>query len=135
MTADMTPEILSQLEKAYVIWFTTVRADGMPQPTPVWFVWQDGSFLIYTTPKAQKFRNIQGNAKVALNLDDTHDGDHFTVFMGEAKIDPSTPAPSKVPAYIDKYRQGIIDIGMTPESFDESFSVPIRVTPTQVRGE
>ena len=135
MTADISPEIQSQLENAQVIWFTTVRADGMPQPTPVWFVWQDGSFLIYTTQKAQKFRNIQANPKVALNLDTTEDGDHFTVFMGEAKIDSNTPAPSKVPAYIEKYRQGIIDIGMTPESFDASYSVAIRVTPTQVRGE
>ena len=71
MTADISPEIQTELEKAYVIWFTTVRADGMPQPTPVWFVWDNGSFLIYTTPKAQKYRNIQANPKVALNLDDT----------------------------------------------------------------
>ncbi|MEO8607603.1 MAG: TIGR03667 family PPOX class F420-dependent oxidoreductase [Chloroflexota bacterium] len=135
MTAEISPEIQSEIEKAYVIWFTTVRADGMPQPTPVWFVWDSGSFLIYTTPKAQKYRNIQANAKVALNLDNTHEGDHFTVFMGEAIIDSDTPAPTKVPAYIEKYRQGITDIGMTPESFDASFSVAIRITPTQVRGE
>jgi PPOX class probable F420-dependent enzyme len=135
MTAEITPEIQNQLEKAYVIWFTTVRADGMPQPTPVWFVWDNGSFLIYTTPKTQKFRNIQANPKVALNLDDTHDGDHFTVFMGEAKIDSNTPAPTNVPAYIEKYRQGIIDIGMTLESFDLTYSIPIRITLTQVRSE
>jgi PPOX class probable F420-dependent enzyme len=135
MAAEITPEIQSAIEKAYVIWFTTVRADGMPQPTPVWFVWQDGSFLTYSTPKAQKVRNIRGNAKVALNLDDTQDGEHYTVFMGEAKIDPNTPAPSKVPAYIEKYRQGIADINMTSESFDADFTVAIRVTPTQVRSE
>ena len=135
MTAEITPDIQSQLEKAYVIWFTTVRADGMPQPTPVWFVWDNDSFLVYTTPQAQKYRNIQANPKVALNLDDTDGGEHFTVFMGEAKIDSNTPSPSKVPAYIDKYRQGIIDIGMTPDSFDESYSISIRITPTHVRNE
>jgi PPOX class probable F420-dependent enzyme len=135
MAAEITPEIQTAIEKAYVIWFTTVRADGMPQPTPVWFVWQDGSFLIYSIPKAQKVRNIRGNAKVALNLDDTQDGEHYTVFMGEARIDPNTPAPSNVSAYIEKYRQGIADINMTPESFDADFTVAIRVTPTQVRSE
>lgn len=135
MTAEITPEIQSQIEKAYVIWFTTVRADGTPQPTPVWFVWDNGTFLTYTTPKAQKYRNIQANAKVALNLDDTDDGNHYVVFFGDAVVDTSTPAPSKHPAYIEKYRQGITDINMTPESFDESFVIPIRIKPTHVRSE
>ena len=35
----MTAEIQAQLENAYYVWLTTVRADGMPQPTPVWFIW------------------------------------------------------------------------------------------------
>ncbi|MBZ0288710.1 MAG: TIGR03667 family PPOX class F420-dependent oxidoreductase [Anaerolineae bacterium] len=135
MAAEITPEIQSQLEKAYVIWFTTVRADGTPQPTPVWFVWEDGEFLIYTTPKAQKHRNIQANPKVALNLDGTDDGKHYVVFFGEAVVDPKTPAPTQMPAYIEKYRQGILDINMTPESFDESYTIAIRIKPTHVRSE
>ena len=65
MAAEITPEIQTAIEKAYVIWFTTVRADGMPQPTPVWFVWDNGSFLIYSTPKAQKVRNIRANARTS----------------------------------------------------------------------
>jgi len=135
MTLQITPEIESRLKESQVVWFTTVRADGMPQPTPVWFVWQGDSFLIYSTPQAQKVRNIQANSKVALNLDDTNDGDTYTVFMGEAKIDRTIPPSSQMPAYMEKYRQGITDINMTPESFDQQFSVPIRVTPTHVRGE
>lgn len=135
MTAEMTPEIQQAVEKAYVIWFTTVRADGTPQPTPVWFVWDKDSFLIYTTANAQKYRNIQANAKVALNLDDTDNGNHYTVFFGEAVVDSNTPAPSKMPAYIEKYRQGISDIDMTPDSFDAQFTIPIRIKPTHVRGE
>jgi PPOX class probable F420-dependent enzyme len=135
MAAEITPDIQSQIEKAYVIWFTTVRADGTPQPTPVWFVWDKDAFLIYTTPKAQKYRNIQANAKVALNLDDTDDGDHYVVFFGDAVVDANTPAPSKHAAYVEKYRQGISDIGMTPESFDAVYSIAIRITPTHVRGE
>jgi len=131
----ITPEIERALRDANVIWFTTVRADGMPQPTPVWFVWQDGAFLIYSMPNAQKVRNIRANPKVAVNLDDTHNGETYTVFMGQAVIDPAAPRASQVAAYRDKYRQGILDINMTAESFDAGFSTAIRVTPTQVRGE
>ena len=135
MSVEISPDIQRQLEKAYVIWFTTVRADGTPQPTPVWFVWDKGSFLLYTTPQAQKYRNIQANSRVALNLDDTDDGDHYTVFFGDARVDSNTLAPSKMPAYIDKYREGIAEINMTPESFDKAYSIPIRITPTHVRNE
>jgi PPOX class probable F420-dependent enzyme len=135
MALEITPEIEARLKEDAVIWFTTVRADGMPQPTPVWFIWQDGSILIYSSAKAQKVRNIQANAKVAVNLDDTHDGDSYLVFMGEAKIDPDAPKASQVPAYIEKYRQDSTDINMTPESFDENLPVAIRFTPMKVRGE
>lgn len=135
MTLNITSEIETRLKDDIVIWFTTVRPDGMPQPTPVWFVWLDGAFLIYSSSKAQKVRNIQANSKVAVSLDNTRDGDSYTVFMGEAKIDPDAPKASHLPAYIEKYRQGITDIGMTPESFDENLPVTIRVTPLRMRGE
>lgn len=134
-TDGITPEVEARLKQDDVVWFTTVRSDGMPQPTPVWFVWQDGAFLIYTTPDSQKVRNIRANPKVAVNLDNTGGGSHYTVFMGEATVDANAPVPSQVPAYIEKYRQGIRDIGMTPESFDRTYSAAIRVKPGRVRGE
>ena len=40
------------IEKSEFIWFTTVREDGMPQPTPVWFVRDGDSFVIYSMPNA-----------------------------------------------------------------------------------
>jgi len=135
MALDITPAIEARLKDDYVIWFTTVRADGMPQPTPVWFIWQDGSILIYSSDKAQKVRNIRANAKVAVNLDNTNDGETYVVLQGEAKIEPNAPKASQVGAYLEKYRQGIADINMTPESFDENLPVAIRFTPLHVRGE
>src|ERR1700694_5543987 len=40
-------------------WLITTSADGTPQPVPVWFLW-DGtaSFLLYSTPRTAKLRNI-----------------------------------------------------------------------------
>jgi PPOX class probable F420-dependent enzyme len=135
MALDITPAIETRLKNDYVIWLTTVRADGMPQPTPVWFIWQDDSILIYSSDKAQKIRNIRANGKVAVNLDNTHDGENYVVFQGEAKIEPDALKASQMPAYIEKYRQGMADINMTPEIFDENLPVAIRFTPLHVRGE
>jgi PPOX class probable F420-dependent enzyme len=135
MTVDIKPQFAQRLENAVYIWFTTVRADGMPQPTPVWFIRENDTFLIYTTPDSQKLRNIEANAKVALSYNESEDADDYLVIMGEATVDDSAlPAIDNV-AYLEKYRQGISDINMTPESFNERFSVAIRVTPSHVRGE
>ncbi len=135
MTADITPEFAERIRNAYYVWFTTVREDGMPQPTPVWFIWQDGAFLIYTVPGAQKVKNIRKNPKVALGYSASEDAEDYLVIMGEAVIEENAPLANQVPAYREKYDEGIKDLGMTLESFVRTFSTPIRVTPTHVRGE
>jgi PPOX class probable F420-dependent enzyme len=129
------PEKFNQLiETSQFIWFTTVRADGMPQPTPVWFVRDGDTFLIYTTDGAQKAKNIAATHKVALGLANGDAGDYFVV-QGEAVLDSATPKPSQMSLYYTKYKDSITEIGMTPESFDETFCIPIRITPTLVRGD
>ncbi len=135
MSVEINQEFAERLEKAIYIWFTTIRADGMPQPTPVWFVRDGDTFLIYTTKGAQKLRNIAANPKVALNYSATLDADDYLVIMGEARFDPDSPAAIHNPAYMAKYGDTLPEIGMTPEEFNESFSEPIRVTPTFVRGD
>ena len=135
MSAEISPELVERINQTYFVWFTTVRADGMPQPTPVWFVWENGTFLIYSMPDAQKVRNIRANPKVALSASADEEADQFFVIMGEAAIDRQTPPVNQHPAYFAKYEQGIRDIGMTPESMAQTFSLPIRVAPIQVRAE
>ncbi len=135
MTIEIKPEFAERIRRAYYVWFTTVRDDGMPQPTPVWFIWQDDTFLIYSVPSAQKVKNIRQNPKVALGYSESDDAGDYLVIMGEAKIEASAPPIHQNPAYVAKYKDGIKDIGYTPESMAQSFSVPIRVTPTHVRGE
>ena len=135
MPVDISPEFTKRLRSAEYVWFTTVREDGMPQPTPVWFIWQDDTFLIFSMPNAQKVRNIRANPKVALSYSASADAGDYLVIMGEAIIVEGAPLANQVPAYLAKYTEGIRNIGMTPESMAQSFSTAIRVTPTHVRGE
>ena len=131
----MRPEFAERLQRAYYLWFTTVRDDGMPQLTPVWFIEEQGTFLLYSMPDTQKVRNLQTNSLVALSYNESDDAEDYVVIMGEAKIDRSAPPAIQNAAYMEKYRQGISDINMTPDSFTRSFSTPIRVVPLRVRGE
>lgn len=132
---DMNPQFAERLQRAYYIWFTTVRDDGMPQPTPVWFIHENGTYLIYTMPDSHKVRNLHANSLVALSYNESDDAGDYLVIMGEAKIDRSAPPALHNAAYVEKYRQGFIDINMTPEKFSHDFSTAIRVVPLRVRGE
>jgi PPOX class probable F420-dependent enzyme len=116
------------------MWLTTVRADGMPQPTPVWFVWENGTFLLYSKPDAQKLRNIRQNPKVALSFNLDPEAEEFVVIMGEAIIDDAAPRAHEHKAYVKKYGDGIKRLQWTPEQMSGMYSVAIRVTPSHVRG-
>jgi hypothetical protein len=56
------------------------------------------------------------------------------VFTGEASIDSGCPPAHQVPAYVEKYKDGIAGLDMTPEEFSRGYSVAIKIRPTEVRG-
>lgn len=126
--------VARRLADEQVIWLTTVGVSGTPQPNPVWFLWDGETFLIYTQPTSHKVRNIRRNPRVALHFDSGEGGEDIVVFTGTAVLDESAPLAHQNPAYLEKYRSGISDIQMTPESMGMSYSVAIRVKPDKERG-
>jgi PPOX class probable F420-dependent enzyme len=125
--------VLERLDKERVVWLTTVAADGTPQPSPVWFLWDGQQILMYSMPNTPKLRHIQARPNVALNFDSDEGGD-VVVLTGQARIAESEAAANATPAYLDKYREAIGEIGMDPDSFAKAYSVPVRITPTRLRG-
>jgi PPOX class probable F420-dependent enzyme len=135
MSTEISSQLKVRLRDEKVAWLTTVRADGVPQPTPVWFLWQETTFLIYSKPDARKVRNIRRNPNVAINFNTDEWGSRVVVFRGRATVEEGAPLADRVPAYLVKYRQGIADLEMTPESMAREYSVAIRVEPQTVRDE
>ena len=135
MVVEIGADLDRRLRDEKTIWLTTVSPDGIPQPIPVWYWWDGDTFLIFSQPTAKKLRNIAQNPKVALNLSTDEWGNDVVIIGGEASVDPNAPPSIQLTDYIDKYRQGIADINMTPESLSKDFSVAIRVKPTRVRAE
>jgi PPOX class probable F420-dependent enzyme len=122
-----------RLEQEVVIWLTTVRPDGQPQTSPVWFVWDGKTFLIYSMPSSQKLPNIRGNPKVSLNVDGDGTGGSIVSFEGHASIEEGAPLAHQVEPYADKYRALIAGMASEPESFAQAYSTAIRITPTRRR--
>jgi PPOX class probable F420-dependent enzyme len=125
-------EVESRLRREAIAWLTTVREDGQPQPVPVWFSWDGEQFVVFSRPGTQKLRNIAVNPKVSLHLNSDERGGQVVRFDGLAEIVPDGQPATAYPAMIEKYREGIRSLGMTPESFARSYSVQIRVRPMRL---
>jgi PPOX class probable F420-dependent enzyme len=128
-TTDAGKRAESRLKEEEIAWMTTVRSDGQPQTVPVWFLWDDEGFLIYSQPNRQKLRNISRNPRVGLNLNSNEQGNDVVRLEGTASIDEDAPPSSEIPSYVEKYREGIARIGFDVEGFARSYSVAVRVTP------
>ncbi len=133
MANKLSAEVVRRLREENVIWLTTVRLDGSPLPTPVWFLWEGDTFLIYTQPGSLKLANIASNPHAALNLNSDPWGDQVVVLTGTIRVEESEPPALQNHAYLEKYRASISDIEMTPESFSQGYSVALRFTPVRVR--
>ena len=132
LTTKLGAQAAKRLQEDYIIWLTTVSQDGTPQPNPVWFYWDGMALLIYSQPAAHKVRNIARNPRVSVNFQANDEGGDFVVLTGNASIDKKPPPHNS--RYIEKYREHIPKIGLTPESLAASYSVLIRVSPSKLRG-
>ena len=122
-----------RLRRERIAWLTTVRADGQAQSSPVWFLWDGRTFLLYSQPGAQKVRNLSANPRVALHLDDDGTGGDVVTVEGTASIEPGSPRADRVEGYLAKYQSAIEALGYEPGPFARTYSTAIRVRPTRVR--
>jgi PPOX class probable F420-dependent enzyme len=126
--------VTRRLEEELIIWLTSVDPDLTPQPSPVWFLWDGETVLIYSQPETPKLRNIGERPRVSLNFNCTESGGDVVILTGDAWVDAYTPPANDLPEFIEKYTEGLASIDMTPEAFAQSYSVAVRVRPTELRG-
>jgi PPOX class probable F420-dependent enzyme len=120
--------ILDRLQSDVIAWFGSMRPDGRPHFVPVWFLWEQGTILVFSQPN-QKVRNIEQNPSVILALDNTHDGADVIEIEGQAHL--VADASALAPAYLAKYGTRIAALGYTPEQMAQAYSKAIRVIPTR----
>ena len=122
-----------RLRDELIVWMTTVSAAGQPQSSPVWFLWDGETFLVYSRPRTAKLRNLEHNPHVGLNLDGNGRGGDVVIVEGIASIDSTAPRADAIPEYVEKYRERIAANGWTPASFAADYSEAVRITPRRAR--
>ncbi len=100
MGSALTPEAIEKLEKQQTIWFGSVRPDGKPHLTPVWFLWHEGKLYIGIDPNSVKSRNLKQNPWVVLALED---GIHPVICEGMAAFIQLPLTEVLAAAFLSKY--------------------------------
>jgi PPOX class probable F420-dependent enzyme len=65
---------------------STVRADGGPHVTPIWFLLDGDDLLFNTSKESVKGRNLTRDGRVALCVDDDRPPFAFVVLEGRAEL-------------------------------------------------
>jgi len=118
-----------------VVWMVTVGSAGAPSPNPVWFLW-DGAMTIkvYSLPDAARVRHLRTNQQVALHFEGDRQGGDIVVLSATGALRPDVPAADTDQDYLAKYAQRITRIGHTPQTFAQSYAMPIMLTIKRLRG-
>lgn len=124
-----------RLAEEQTAWLTLVGNDGVPQPSPVWFLWDGASALVYSLTGARRLTHLDARPAAAMHLDALGGGD-IVVLTGAIERAPDEPPVVDNPAYLEKYGAAI-DAGTwwdSREAFGAMYSVPLRFRPTALRG-
>ena len=133
-STEFGARVAAHLREEIVVWMTTVTPSGAPLPMPVWFVWDGGESVRVFSRESPRVRNLETNPNVSLNFDGDGRGGGIVVLSGRATVDRDGPRADQVGAYIEKYADHIERLAHTPQSFGGTYSVPIRIELTKLRG-
>src|SRR5690348_14995272 len=86
MASSQLPESYRDLlERPLFAHLATVRPDGSPQTSVMWFFW-DGEVLRFTHTKGrQKFANLEQEPRVAISVVDPEDGYRYLEIRGRVE--------------------------------------------------
>ena len=107
MIPDSHADLLDWDTKAFAH-VATMGPEGEPQSSPVWFDW-DGTHIKFSlTTGRQKYRNLQGDKRIAMSIIDPSDAYRYLEVRGEleeVEPDPEIDFISRMAKkYIDKDR-------------------------------
>ena len=130
-------ELHERLRSAPVAWLTTVRSDGAPSLVPVWYLWVDDGFVVFSKPAARKVQNVTADGRVMLAIGQPEDDFDVQLIEGDARLLP-VATPSVLPALaaqlMAKYAAWMASIGLTLAEFAETYRSVIRIEPTRFLG-
>jgi PPOX class probable F420-dependent enzyme len=116
-------------------WITTVRHDGQPQSSYVWFHFDGTDVFVISEPRSGKVRNIDANPRVSFHLDgDGTEGNGVLTIDGTAQLSSAAHHPQRLALYMAKYDRRIREgLESTPQRYADHFSTAIKIDLRTIR--
>ncbi len=83
-----TENLEAFLNEPNVAVLTTVDRKGRPHGAPVWYLYDDGEFIVSTSQSSQKGRNIEANPEICLVIDRRSVPYFAAMVHGRAELGP-----------------------------------------------
>jgi PPOX class probable F420-dependent enzyme len=115
-------------EKKAFAHIATVMADGSPQVTPVWFLYDDGRFIVNTVRGHVKDRNMKRNPRVALSIVDPDNPYSRVSVRGKVVRTTEEGADASIDALAKKY----MGVDKYPRRSPNEVRVIYEIEPTSV---
>jgi len=84
------------LKQANLAVLTTAGADGRPHGAPVWYLYDDGVFVISTGRGSRKHKNLLANPSVCLVIDKRTLPYYVVMAHGRVELGPSLAAADRL---------------------------------------
>ena len=85
--ADLSQkEISDLLAEPHLCHLATVRPDGRPHVTPIWYMEENGIAFVMAGANSVKFRNVRQNPKVSLSIATDRRPYKYVVLEGEGRV-------------------------------------------------
>ena len=127
-------EIREFLRRPLTVSFTTIRPDGSPHVTPIWFEYADGKFYCWMDSSTIKVRNVSRNPHVALCIA-THDEPYkYVIAEGVCEI-TREGASERAHSISTRYQGEERGDEFAKQNFNQGSSVLLVVTPTRLLTE
>ena len=84
--SEVAPSVDEFLRRRPTATLGTIRRDGSPQASVVWYLWNGGEFVISTIHTTAKWKNLQRDPRCSLCVEDPDTGEMVVVY-GSARLE------------------------------------------------
>ena len=84
--SDIGPDTTAFLQSQRNLILGTLRKDGSPQASPVWYLWTGDAFVISTNPATAKWGNLKRDPRASVCVDNQATG-QMVIAYGNAELE------------------------------------------------
>lgn len=127
--ASFDPKVESFLKGRHFGKIATIRKDGSPHVTPMWYMYEGGKLIVNTTTSRVKFYNIRRDPRVCFLVDD---GYPYVMIHGKARIASERDANKDIEALAIRYTGEEAGRKAARERYWKDQRVSIEIIPERV---